>query len=171
MIYFGFRADFFYFLFFFFLFLTINTLHLLNLAVLVKSVSIPSSSAGYWPHPRSYGAVPANTPLTFEETKLSIQTQTYHSNHPAWFLPDKVSRCASTDWQLDGNSSLQTDKQPKSCMWETASSYNPTDITTLGKQVWQFWYNNALAVSPGFILQRPGGLLPPKQVVLPLLPL
>lgn len=37
--------------------------------------------------------------------------------------------------------------------------------------MWQFWYNTALDVPPGLTPQLLGGLLPPKQVVLPLLPL
>lgn len=118
---------------FFFFFPIFDYKHIASPESAVKSIAIPSPSAGYQPHPSVYGADPASTPFTSEETRPSIQTQTYHSNHPAWFLPDRVSGCASTDWQLDGNSSLQTDKRPKSCMWEMTSSYNPTEITALGK--------------------------------------
>lgn len=83
----------------------------------VKSIAIPSPSAGYQSHPSVYGAVPASTPFTSEETRPSIQTQTYHSNHPAWFLPDRASGCASTNWQLDGNSSLQTGQKAVCEKW------------------------------------------------------
>lgn len=51
------------------------------------------------------------------------------------------------------------------------SSYSFTEITILGKQMWQFWYKNVLVVLPSLILHLASGLWPPKQVVRPLFPL